>query len=218
MLKLTSSMATRQILADLLEQREVAIKSMGGLEAAKLVRSGEATDIVILASGVMEKLEAEGHIRPGSRAGFARSGMAVAVRSGTGVPDIGTGEALKKAVLAADKVGYSTGPSGDHLLRLLDQWDITKRVTLLQASPGVPVGAMIARGEADLGFQQLSELQHVPGIEIVGPLPPDVQLMTVFMAGVAQTSSQAEAAAELITFLTSPETEDVKRGYGMEPA
>ena len=221
-----SSMATRQLLADLAEAYEqqtgvrVAITSMGGVEAARLIRAGESTDLVVLALNAMEQLEAEGHIVSGMRAGFARSGIAMAVRSGAPRPSVNNEGSVKQAILQAGRICYSTGPSGDHLKRLLQQWGISALISerLLQAAPGVPVGTMLSRGEADLGFQQLSELLHVPGIEIVGPLPPEIQAVTVFTAGVANTSSHQEEARALIAYLTSPEVEGAKRQYGMEPA
>ena len=221
-----SSMATRQILADLAgpyEQRtgvQVAIRSVGGVEAARLVRAGEPTDVIVLASNVMEQLEAEGHIAPGTRAGFARSGIAMAVRSGTPQPSVADEESVRQAILEARKICYSTGPSGDHLMQLWERWGITGSVSqrALRAPPGVPVGALVARGEADLGFQQLSELLHVPGIEIVGLLPPEIQAVTVFTAGVSRTSSQPEQARALVAYLTSPDADVAKRQHGMEPA
>jgi molybdate transport system substrate-binding protein len=221
-----SSMATRQLLADLAEAYEqqtgvrVAITSMGGVEAARLIRAGESTDLVVLALNAMEQLEAEGHIVSGMRAGFARSGIAMAVRSGAPRPSVNNEGSVKQAILQAGRICYSTGPSGDHLKRLLQQWGIGALIAerLLQTAPGVPVGTMLSRGDADLGFQQLSELLHVPGIEIVGPLPPEIQAVTVFTAGVANTSSHQEEARALIAYLTSPEAEAAKRQYGMEPA
>ena len=221
-----SSMATRQILADLAESYErrtgcrVAIRSMGGVEAARLVRAGEPTDVIVLASNVMEQLEAEGHLVSGSRVGFARSGIAMAVPSGARRPSINDEESVKQAILDARTVCYSTGPSGDHLMRLWERWGIGEAVSqrTLQAPPGVPVGAVVARGEADLGFQQLSELLHVPGIDVVGPLPPEIQAVTVFSAGVSGTSSRPEEARALIAWLTSPEADAAKRRRGMEPA
>ncbi|WP_201830088.1 substrate-binding domain-containing protein [Microvirga zambiensis] len=221
-----SSMATRQVLADLsaiYQQQtgiEVAIRPMGGVEAARLVRAGEPTDIVVLASNVMEKLEAEGHIVPTTRMGLARSGIAMAIRSGAPKPDIRNEEAVKRAILGARRICYSTGPSGDHLLQLWERWGVAEAVSqrALQAPPGVPVGVLLAQGEADLGFQQMSELMHVPGIEILGPLPPDIQSVTVFTGGVASTSSQPENSRALLTFLISPQTEISKRQHGMEPA
>ena len=221
-----SSMATRLILGELARRYEAAsgvrveIKAMGGVDAARLVRDGAATDIVVLASGVMTQLEAEGHILLGSIRGFARSGMAIAVRAGAPKPDIGDEDAVKRAVGAAGKVCYSTGPSGDHLLRLYEKWGLaqTHADRLLKAPAGVPVGSLVAQGEADLGFQQLSELIHVPGLEVLGPLPPEIQAVTVFAAGVGVTSVQPEQTQALIDYLTSPETAGVKRDQGMEPA
>ena len=221
-----SSMATRQVLADLAgayEQRtglRIAIRSMGGVDAARLIRAGEPTDLVVLARNAMEQLEDEGHIAPGTPAGFARSGMAVAVPSGAPRPGIDDGESVRQAILQAGRICYSTGPSGDHLMRLLEQWGIRTTVSerLLQAAPGVPVAAMLSRGEADLGFQQLSELLHAPGIEIIGPLPPEIQAVTVFTAGVSSTSPRQEEARALVAYLTSPEAAAAKRRHGMEPA
>jgi molybdate transport system substrate-binding protein len=220
-----SSMATRLILGELGRRYEaassvgVAIKAMGGVDAARLVREGEATDIVILASGPMAKLEAEGHIVAGSIKGFARSGMAIAVRAGAQRPDIGDEDAVRRAVFAAKTVCYSTGPSGDHLLQLCERWGILADADrLLKAPPGVPVGSLVAQGDADLGFQQLSELINVPGIEVVGPLPPEIQAVTVFAAGVASTSAQPAQTEDLIAYLTSAQTDAVKQAQGMEPA
>jgi len=221
-----SSMATRQVLADLsaLYQQQtgtkVAIRPMGGVEAARLVRAGELTDIVVLAANVMEKLEGEGHVVPGTRVGLARSGIAMAIRSGARRPDIGDEESVKRAILEARRICYSTGPSGDHLLRLWERWGVADIVAqrALQAPPGVPVGTLVAQGEADLGFQQMSELLHVPGIEILGSLPPEIQSVTIFTGGIASTSLQSEMAQALLEFLASPQAEASKRQYGMEPA
>src|SRR4051794_20762856 len=140
-----SSMATRQILADLARGYEartgqpVAFRSLGGVEAARLVRAGEPADVVILASTVIERLEAEGHLVAGSRAGFARSGIAVAVRAGAPRPGIGDAAAVRQAVLDAPRICTSTGPSGDHLLRLFERWGIAEAVAqrTVQAPPGV---------------------------------------------------------------------------------
>jgi molybdate transport system substrate-binding protein len=219
-----SSMATRQILATLCKRYEektgaaVDIKAMGGVDAARVVREGQATDVVILASNVMKKLEAEGFIVSGSIAPFARSGMGIAVRAGAPHPDISNAEAVRRAIVAAGKVGYSTGPSGDHLLSLCGKWGLADSGRMVIAPPGTPVARFIAEGRADLGFQQLSELMHVPGIEIVGPLPPEIQAETVFAAGVATASTQKEKTKALIAFLASSEGDDVKRAQGMDPA
>ena len=221
-----SSMATRVILGELSRAyqetsgAEVDIKAMGGVDAAKLVRAGERADVVVLASGVMAQLEAEGHLLAGSVRGVTRSGMAVVVPAGRPHPDIATEAAVRQAVSAAGKVGYSTGPSGDHLLQLCTKWGLLPggEDRLLKAPPGVSVGSLVAQGQADLGFQQLSEFLGVDGIEIVGPLPPEIQATTVFAAGVSATSVQPDTAADLIAFLASPGTAEAKRRNGMDPA
>jgi molybdate transport system substrate-binding protein len=220
-----SSMATRQILADLIapyEQRtecRVEIKSMGGVDAARRIRAGEPTDVIILASNVMEQLEAEGYVVPGSRADFARSGIAMAVPSGARRSSIDDEQSVKQLTLNARKICYSTGPSGDHLRRLWERWGILDAISerAIRAPAGVPVGTLLAKGEADLGFQQLSELLHVPGVDIIGPLPPEIQAVTVFSAGLSSSSSQGTQAGALVAFLTSREAEAAKRRHGMEP-
>jgi molybdate transport system substrate-binding protein len=220
-----SSMATRQILADLVgsyEQRtgcRVAIKPMGGMDAARIIRAGEPADVIVLASNVMEQLEVEGHIVSGSRVEFARSGIAVAIASGARRPDVNDEESVKQATLEAHKICYSTGPSGNHLRQLWEQWGIIELILprTIQAPPGVPVGTLVAKGEADLGFQQLSELLHLPGIHILGLLPPEIQAVTVFSAGLCSASSNLEGGRALVAYLTSPEAEAAKRQHGMEP-
>jgi molybdate transport system substrate-binding protein len=221
-----SSMATRQILSELVEAYEqrtgqaATIRSVGGVEAAQLVRAGERVDLVVLASGVMERLEAECHLVAGSRLGFARSGIAVAVPTGAQQPDLSHAEAVRQAILNARRICYSTGPSGDHLVQLLQRWQMADVLSdrAIQAPAGVPVGSFLARGEADLGFQQLSELLHMPGVDIVGPLPPEIQALTIFTLGIARASPQPEKARALAAFLASPEVATLKRQYGMEPA
>jgi molybdate transport system substrate-binding protein len=218
-----SSMATRHILADLAGDYEarhgtrVEIRSMGGVEAAKLARANEATDIVVLASKVMGVLETEGHLVKGGTRDFARSEIGVAVRAGSVLPGIVDEPAVKQAMLDAQKICYSTGPSGDHLKALCEKWGVAPERVLI-APPGVPVATLVANGDADLGFQQLSELIGQPGIEIVGPLPPEIQAVTVFSAGISINSRDAEGARGFVAYLASVETEGAKRRHGMEPA
>jgi molybdate transport system substrate-binding protein len=218
-----SSMATRHILADLAGDyaarhgTRVEIRSMGGVEAAKSVRAGEATDIVVLASKVMASLETEGHLVKSGTRDFARSEIGVAIRAGSALPSLASEQAIKQAMLDARKLCYSTGPSGDHLKALCEQWGVPPERVLI-APPGVPVATLVANGDADLGFQQLSELIGQPGIEVVGPLPPEVQAATVFSAGISTMSLDPEGARAFIAYLASVETEDAKRRHGMEPA
>ena len=221
-----SSMATRRILADLARDYEarngihVEIRSMGGVEAAKLVRADEATDVVVLVSKVMASLEAEGHLAKGSVKDFARSEIGIAVRAGDRAPSVESEQAVRQAMLNARRICYSTGPSGDHLKALCENWGFANAVLAhaLVAPPGVPVASLVANGEADLGFQQLSELIDQPAIEVVGPLPPEIQAVTVFSAGVSIKSSDPKAARALVAFLASAETGPTKHRHGMEPA
>ena len=221
-----SSMATRHILADLARDYElrngirVEIRSMGGVEAAKLVRAREPTDVVVLASKVMRSLEAEGHIAKGSIVDFAQSKIAIAVPAGSPHPGVESEQAVRQAMLEARRICYSTGPSGDHLKALCEKWGMTESVVgrALVAPPGVPVASLVARGDPDLGFQQRSELVGQPGIEIVGSLPQEIQAVTVFSAGVSMTSHEPEAARAFLDYMASAETRDAKRRYGMEPA
>jgi molybdate transport system substrate-binding protein len=218
-----SSMATRHILSDLARDYEsqtgvgVEIRSMGGVEVAKSVRAGEMTDIVVLASKVMASLEAEGHLVKDETRDFVRSEIGVAVRAGSALPSLADEQAIKKAMLDVRKLCYSTGPSGDHLKALCEKWGVPRERVLI-APPGVPVATLVANGDADLGFQQLSELIGQPGIEVVGPLPPEIQAVTVFSAGIATMSPDPEAARAFITYLASAKTGDAKRRHGMEPA
>ncbi len=219
-------MATRQLLADLtqsfarIEPWRIEIESVGGVDAARRVRDGAAIDVIVLASNVMTQLESEGWIVPGTRADIARSGVAVAVRSGLPHPPLSSEADVQQAVLGAEKISYSSGPSGDYLKRLFERWGIAERIAdrIVEAKPGIPVGRLVAGGEADLGFQQLSEFLDVDGIDIVGSLPAEIQTMTVFTAGVGARSAHPDAARAFIAYLVSPETQAAKLDRGMEAA
>jgi molybdate transport system substrate-binding protein len=221
-----SSMATRQVLAALIAAHEQAggtpmvLEAVGGVDAARRVHEGEVFDLLVLAANALAALESAGKTVAGSTVALVRSGVSVAVPEGTPQPDIRTEEALKAAVLAAPTLGYSTGPSGTHLLKTFERWGVleTVRPRIVQAPPGVPVARLVAQGEVALGFQQLSELLHVPGIAIVGPLPPGVQIMTTFSAALAATCRQPEAARALLAYMASPAAAEAKRRQGMEPA
>lgn len=221
-----SSMATRQVLAELATAWQarggeaLRLESVGGVDAAKRVQAGEEDfDLVFLAADAIGKLRATGRVQADSQVDLMRSDTAVAVRAGATPPAIDTEEALRAAVLAASSVGYSTGPSGVALQALFARWGIANavRARTVQAPPGVPVGSLVASGEVALGFQQLSELIHVTGIAIVGPLPAPVRIDTVFSAGVVAGSAHAEAARRLLAFMASPEAAEAKRRQGMEP-
>ena len=220
-------MATRRLLADLVAafaatspDSEVLVESVGGVDAAKRIAAGEAFDGVVLASGAIDTLSAQGHVVAGSRVDLVRSPMAAAIPAGAARPSIETEEAVRQAVLSARHIGYSTGPSGDHLLVLFDRWGIGAVVKdrLVQARPGIPVASLVASGEADLGFQQLSELLNVGGIEILGLLPEAIQGTTTVSGGIARASTQVERVREVLAFMASPAVASIKRTHGMEPA
>jgi molybdate transport system substrate-binding protein len=222
-----SSKATQAVLADLTQAYQAQsgmlwqVQAVGGVDAARRVQAGEVFDAVILANDAIDRLIASGHLMTGSRVDWVRSPVAVAVPQGAPRLDIGSAQALKAAVLAATKVAYSTGPSGVYLEKLFDQWGITAAMQgrCVQAPPGVPVGALLARGEASLGFQQLSELLALPGITLLGELSPDVAYISVFSTGMgvaaAADAQRAPAVRAWMDFLVSAEVEPIKRRHGM---
>jgi molybdate transport system substrate-binding protein len=221
-----SSMATRQVLAELVDayQRQtgqrVTISSVGGVDAAKRVAAGEAFDVVILAADAIAKLIAAGHVLAGSKVDLVHSGVSVAVRAGSAQPDISSEDAVRAAVLAARTVSYSTGPSGVALAQLFERWGIAEDIKsrLVTPPPGIPVGSLVAKGEVELGFQQLSELINLEGITVVGPLPPAIQITTTFSGGVCAASTQAEAVRAMLAYMASPAAAEAKRRQGMDPA
>ena len=221
-----SSMATRALLAELASAYEsrggvgVAIESVGGVDAARRVQGGEAFDVVVLASDALAKLAEAGRVVPGSVVELVHSGVAVAVKAGAPRPDLSTEDAVKRAVLSAASIGYSTGPSGTALLALFERWGIASQLQgrLVQARAGVPVGTLVASGEVALGFQQRSELIHLAGIDLVGDLPDAIRIDTIFSAGVCAASTQPDAARALLAYFASPDTAEAKRRQGMTPA
>jgi molybdate transport system substrate-binding protein len=192
----------------------------GTLNVQKRLADGEPYDLVIMAGPAIDEQIKLGKALAGSRVDLAKSGTGVAVRKGTAKPDISSADALKKTLLAAKSIGYSTGPSGLYMLGVFEKLGIAEQVKakLKQTPSGVFVGTLIANGEAEVGFQQISELMHFAGIDYVGPLPGELQRMTVFSAGIHSGAKQGDAARALVKFLTAPAAAPVMRKHGLEPA
>jgi len=200
-------------------RHKVLTRFSGSPDILKRIQGGEAADVVILASDSLDALIQFGKITPGSRMDLAKSGIGIAVRAGAPKPDISSSEAVKRAVLASRSVGYSGGASGIYIVGLFQRLGISEEVKpkSRQTPPGVAVGELIARGDVELGFHQLSELLPVAGIDIVGPLPSELQHVTVFSSGIHIAAKDLAAARELVRFLASPDGVPVIRKNGMEP-
>lgn len=220
-MKAISSMATRRLLADLTRAAAsegfpaVEVESVGGVVAAQRVAAGERFDLVFLAADALDRLAADGRVDPASVTPLVISQVAVAVPSHS--PDVAVlpegqgfanGDEVRELLRSAGRVGYSTGPSGAALIRAIDGWGVTDELAnrLVQARPGVPVARSLAEGEVDLGFQQLSELVGQPGVRILGVVPEDCGMSSVFSGAVATSSALPDDARELLAYLTSPDT------------
>jgi molybdate transport system substrate-binding protein len=211
-IKVLSTQATEDAyreLVPLFEQasgHKVTTIFTGTLDVQKRIAAGEAYDLIIMAGPAIDDFIKSGKVVPGSRTDLARSGVGVAVRAGAPKPDISSTEALKKTLLSAKSIGYSTGPSGVYLAKLFQRLGVADAVKpkLKQTPTGVFVGGLVASGEAEIGFQQVSELSHFPGVDFVGPLPAEVQEITVFSSGLQVGAKQAEAANAWVKFLAAP--------------
>ena len=180
---------------------------------------GERADVLIMAASGIDDLTKAGRVVAGSRVDLARSGIGVAVRKGAARPDISTVDALRRALLQAASVAYSSSVSGVYVsTELFQQLGIAAQMrTKGRKVENEPVAAVVARGEAEIGFQQISELRPVAGVEVVGPLPPAVQRVTVFSAATAAGSPNPAGGRALITFLASPAASAAIARSGMDP-
>jgi len=189
----------------------------------KRIQGGETADVMILNLAGIDTMSKEGRIAPGSAVTLASSGVAIAVKAGAPKPDISTPEALKKTLLNARSIAYTDpaagGASGIYFAKLLERMGIADEVNAKTKfpPPGGYSGNLLLTGEAELAVQQKPELMHVAGTEIVGPLPGDLNFVTVFAAGVWVNSKDSEAANALVTFLHSPEAAQVFRARGLDP-
>jgi molybdate transport system substrate-binding protein len=225
-IKLLASSAVKDTFLELIPQFEkssghkVATTWGGTVDIKKRLAAGEVFDLVIVGVPVIDENIKEGRMVTGSRVDFASSGVGMAVKAGAPKPDISSGQAVKKALLAAKMVAYSTGSSGSYVQRLFDKLGIADQMKDKSKQTVSPrrVADYIAKDEADLGFQQVSELVHEVGIEFLGPLPADIQNVTVFSSGIPTGLNASEATKALQVFLTSPAAAPVIRKNGMEPS
>jgi molybdate transport system substrate-binding protein len=224
-IKVLSSIATREAYLELVPQFErssghtVTTTWAGTVDIMKRMAAGERHDVVMISSTEMDELIGQGRIDSGSPVTMAHCGIGVAVRAGAPRPDISSGDALKRTLLAAKTVGYTSGPSGVYMAALIERMGIAAEVK--SKHRGVPsggtIGTIVASGEAEIGFQQISELVHIKGIDYVGTLPADVQKITVFCAGIQAGAQHAEAAKQLLAVLTAPAAAAVYKKHGLEP-
>jgi molybdate transport system substrate-binding protein len=179
----------------------------------------EPIDVVIMVGSALGKLVEEGKIIPDSRVDLASSAIGMAIRSGSPKPDISTVDSLRSALLNAKSIAYSDSASGVYIsTELFRRLGIADQVTgKSRMIPAEPVASVVARGEAEIGFQQISELKPIQGIEVVGPLPDEVQKITIFSAGIVTGSKDPDAAKSLITFLASPAATQAIIASGLEP-
>jgi molybdate transport system substrate-binding protein len=223
-------MATRRVLVDLLAAAAAAgfpstdLHVLGGLDAARRVSSGEHFDLVFLAADSLHRLAVAGHVNPGTVTPLFLSHVAVAIgatEDATGQPRatlIEDAASVRRAMLAADSIGYSTGPSGTGLVRMIHEWGLfgTLSTRLVQAPSGIPVAQLLAEKRVQLGFQQLSELIGEPGVRVLGVLPPECAIDTVFSGGVGSAATDAPLAARLLSFLSSGFTAAIKSTHGFD--
>ncbi len=213
-------MATRHVLAALAAEAharglpDLHIESTGGVTAAERVAAGEYFDLVFLADGALSRLGAQRHVIASSRTPIVLSSVAAAVPDpssesapSTGALAFANADAMRAALLDADRIGYSTGPSGDALVRMIEEWGLADVLgsRLVQARAGVPVASLLADGEVDLGFQQRSELVGAPSITILGVLPPECAIDTVFSGAISWSCIAPDDAQALLDFFSSDE-------------
>ncbi len=221
-----ASTAMREVLGELVPMFErtsghkVAVSFQSGAVLPGKIKEGAQADLVVTTPQTIDDLVQAGKLVAGTRVDFVRSGAGVAVRTGAPKPDISTPEALKNALLAAKSVGYSQGPSGVHFMSVMARLGIADQVKAKGVVPplGQRVGVLIARGDAEIGVQQITELLQIPGIDFVGPLPRELQADIVYSTATPTTAKEREAAAALVKFLSSEPALPIIKKVGLEPA
>jgi molybdate transport system substrate-binding protein len=191
---------------------------VGTADLKKRLDGGEVYDAVICASNLLEELTDTGKLMAGSRSDVARSAVGVAVKAGAPKPEFGSEETLKKTLLVANTIGVSTGPSGVYLNQLFQRMGVLDEIKpkFKIPPPGGMVAELIAKGEAEIGFQQVAELVNKPGVAFVGALPDSLQGITVFSGGVHGASSQPDAARAFLRFLAAPEHAAILQKHGLQ--
>ena len=222
-MRVLSSLAIKEAYLELLpsfiQKTKIQVQTewLGMVDIMKRVQAGEVADVVIASKKALGELKGLGKVA--AVVDLAKSGVAVAVKKGAKRPDIGSADAVKRALRAAKSIAYSSGPSGVYLVELFRKWGIAEELQprSTQTPPGTAVGPLVARGEAEVGFQQMSELlPFTDGIDIVGPLPAEIQVITVFSGGVHVAAKEAESARAWLAFIA--QAGSVLRKHGMESA
>jgi len=199
---------------------KVVVSFEGGPALMNKVNADAPADVVTHYPDMIDDLIKKGKVLAGTGAAVARAGIGVAVKAGAAKPDISTAEAFKRAMLAAKSVAYSrAGASGLLTARLMERLGIADEIkSKTRLVEGVPVAEIVAKGDAEIGLQQINVILPVAGIDYVGPLPPELQDYVVFSAGVLTVSKQPEAATALVKFMAAPDAAPLIRKSGMEPA
>ncbi|MEU5398061.1 substrate-binding domain-containing protein [Streptomyces sp. NPDC005963] len=221
-----SSMATRPVVTELSERIRldhripVHFASAGGIEIARRVRGGAGADLLVLAHAALAQLEAEGFLLGGTVRPLWVSQVVAAVPKTASVPSLESEADLRAALLSAQRIAYSTGPSGTALVDLITRLNLTGVLhdRLVQAPPGVPAGSLLSSGRADLAFQQHSELMDLPDVVVIGPLPGDTAISSTFSGAVLATSAQPGLARDVLDFLGSDASTKIARARGMHSA
>jgi len=221
----TSSTAMREVVEELAAMFErtsgnkVTMTFQSGVETTAKIKAGAVADLVVTTPEAIDELVKDGKVVAGSRVNFVQSGVGVAVRAGAPKPDISTPAAFKNAMLAAKSVGISKGPSGVYLMSIMARLGIADQVKAKGFTPelGQRVGNLIARGEAEIGVQQITELLPIAGIDFLGPLPDELQTKIGYATARPLTAKQPEAAAALVKFLSSESARPVMKKMGLEP-
>jgi molybdate transport system substrate-binding protein len=189
------------------------------VEIMSRLKSGESADLVIMASSGIDELSKLGIIKPESRQNYVQSGIGIGMQKGAKKPDISSADAVKQALLNAKSVAYSTGPSGVYLVSLFEKMGITAAIApKLKVIQGEPVGAVVERGDAEIGLQQVPEILAVPAIDYVGPLPPEIQRITTFVFGTHQKVGDSAAVKAWMTTLQSAAAIPIIKKFGLDPA